>query len=373
MRGHWQQVAATLDEPAFERDGFLAFLTFHDVGQYVYWRMKNAKATAYLPAWLVMHLVALDARRPDRSHCMREALKESVSAAEAQGIEPIHLKGFHLAFDFYGEADARRMRDIDLLVKADDFARMRRLLRQLGYRDRNRSFIPAALRTHFTHAIEMQRQDVVIDLHRSLRVRPAYRIDMNQVWKARRRWTIEGGRPAPLSVLSDPDTLRLLLISIIQDIEIGKARAKSLVDLYSVVERLGANINWPRFLQAQVEANLLGIAVNALAILLMLCECGDRFPELRETIAQRRHLVKVRNRAHALDLVGSPKHTPRNREWYLDIYPGNKTAYLLWLVAGMMVKPGLLEHLKQFLLAISWRAGRGHGKSASAAETPSEM
>lgn len=369
MRDDWEHVTTTLNDPEFERDGFLAFLTFHDVGQYFYWRMKSGNAAAHLPAWLVMHLVALNARERDRFHLMREALLESVSAAEAHGIELIHLKGFHLALEFYGQACARRLRDLDLLVKPHDFVRMRRVLTQLGYRDRDRPLGFAALQTHFTHAVEMQRQDVVIDLHQSLRVRPAYRIDMNRIWRARRQSAMGEDFPAALSVLSDPDTLCLLMISVIQDVELGNVRAKNLVDLFSVVERLDADIDWPRFLEARAAENLLEISVNALAVLLMLCECDDRFPKLSDTIAKRLHLVKILDRAHALSLVGSSKHTPQNRRWYLGVYPGNKTAYLLWLAAGIAVKPGLLEHVKHTLLFFPRLAGRGHIKRTSAAET----
>jgi hypothetical protein len=145
--------------------------------------------------------------------------------------------------------------------------------------------------------------------------------------------------------------------------------AKSVVDLFSVVERLDADINWPQFLEARDAENLLEISVNALAVLLMLCECDDRLPELRDTIAKRQHLVKVRDRAHALSLVGSSKHTPQNRRWYLNVYPGNKTAYLLWLATGVAVKPGLLEHVKHALFFFPRLAGRGHKKRTTAAET----
>ncbi len=351
-RDDWDFVSATLKTPDFDRNGFIDFLAFHDAGQYFYWCMSSGKATASLPAWLAMHLIGLGARERERSTLMSRALQDILVAAEAQGIELILLKGVHLAVRFYGSPGARRLRDLDLLARPQDFETAQNLLGKLGYRHRDRVFGSSAAQTKFTHAVEMYREDIVVDLHQSLRNRPAYRIDMEKIWSRRKLCAIGGNYKGSIPVLSDCDTLSLLLLSIVQDVEIGNLRAKTLLDLYLVIDRLGQDIDWQRFLEARAAENLLEVSLNALGLLLMLFECNDRFPTLSTAVEKQRHLIRIRDRTHAFNLARNLKHTPKNRLWYLSVYPGNRWRYLVWLTAGLAVKPHLLQHMQSVFLII---------------------
>ncbi len=342
-RGDWDAVATALTAPDFQSEAFLSFLATHDLGAYLRWRIERSQASDRLPAWLVMALLGFAANDRDRSGMLGDALHELHRTAATHDIDIILLKGFHFALHFYGDIGARRLRDLDILVRPEDLPRLRAAMRALGYDDDGRPRLPAMLTSRFVHAIGLRRADVAVDLHWCFRTRPAYDIDLTRIWAATRRFPISGDSYA---VLSDEDSLLLLIVSLIADIELGKVRAKSLADLHTVVTCLEDDIDWPAFFEARRRENLLAVSVNMLAILLLVFACRDRCRRLAHAIDKHRDLIRVDDAPHALRLLAAPAHSAQNRLWFFRLYPGSTIRYLFWLAAGMLVKPDLGRHLQ---------------------------
>lgn len=346
-RSDWHYTASQFNQADFQPDAFIDFLVFHDLWPYLYHTIKIQQAASHYPAWLVIQLLGLNQRERGRSRQWHDALLELARAAKTEGVEIITLKGYPLAMRFYGDSSARRARDLDILVRPDDFQPICRILKTLGYRTAHAPHEPRWLRQLFAHAVEMERDGYVIDLHFCIRNRPAYNIDMDRLWHAKRPFTLAVDSEIELFTLSDEDTLLLLIVSIISDLELGHIRGKSFLDLYTIVTDLEERIDWSDFLQARREENLLAISVNVLNFVPLLFESGDRLTNLSAAIESWRHLVQVDDYQHALGLIGAPELCTQNRLWFLRLYPGSRVRYLIWLAAGILVKPGLMRHLQK--------------------------
>lgn len=90
-------------------------------------------AGADVPAAARRALAATAAREADAAGVRTAVLGEIVSALDADGIPSVALKGPALAIGFYEEPSSRPMRDLDILVAADEARRATAVLARLGF------------------------------------------------------------------------------------------------------------------------------------------------------------------------------------------------------------------------------------------------
>jgi hypothetical protein len=74
-----------------------------------------------------------------RNDAIYAQLGEVLSACHQQGLNPIALKGIHLAACYYPEPALRPMNDIDLLFKTAELPTAEALLSDLGYGGKHKS------------------------------------------------------------------------------------------------------------------------------------------------------------------------------------------------------------------------------------------
>lgn len=146
-------------------------------------------------------------------HRIREVFK----MLRKRGIEPILIKGWAAA-RFYPNPSSRFSSDIDLAVRAGDFARAEAVLKEVTFD---------------------------VDLHRELR--HLDRLDWDELFENAELVSLGS---AEIRVLRLEDHLRVLCVHWLND---GGANKEKLKDIYYALKNRPADFDWDRFLNAAGE------------------------------------------------------------------------------------------------------------------------
>lgn len=107
---------------------------------------------------------------------MEREVQPAVDALRNRGVVPVALKGFHTGRVYFDEPGARRMADVDLLVRPEQVPDAEAALREAGFiaetaalRPYKRDWVPASADPRL-HSIELshERSKWVLELHASL-------------------------------------------------------------------------------------------------------------------------------------------------------------------------------------------------------------
>ena len=261
---------------------------------------------------------AIAARRPAsgvRPEAMLDAFEDVRSALAADGIPTLQLKGLLFAERLYGDLWRRPQHDIDVLVPRRRFRPATKVLGHLGY----------ARDSYDLHSRTFLRGPVKVDLHRSLRWAPAYRVDERAVW-GQVRVAHLAGHAVPTT--SDEHTLLLLVLAIFEDVGQGMGRLKQLLDLLLLTRDVDATFDWAAFLGRRAGERVLGVSVNVLALVIDVFDAAAELPRLAEALQPYRRSVRHGSREEALRLVMAPRKDPANLAWFRRVYPGSFPLYL---------------------------------------------
>lgn len=201
----------------------------------------------------------------------------------AAGEEFLLLKGPHLAQCFYGDLGERVYEDIDLLIPVE------RAELCLDWLARELEFV-SPVRSHWlhrtlTHAKQVHRQDLDVDLHWGLRCHPSFSIDAARIWATRRTIALPGSKGAKVEVLSDEYALVLSLLGIFDDLSRLESPVKGMIDAFLVLRRVDAETDWSSFLARRRAEGLDLIVADVLAMLLDLFEARPLLPALAASLA----------------------------------------------------------------------------------------
>jgi len=114
-----------------------------------------------------------------------------------QGLDVLPLKGPALSLELYGDPALRTCKDLDLLVRIDDFSRAEALLVEQGFtagaiNDSERRFL---------------RDGISVELHFDITSPQIYRFDLEGIWSRSRRVYFRG---APMHTMSHDDLVLFL-------------------------------------------------------------------------------------------------------------------------------------------------------------------
>ncbi|MEO6026628.1 MAG: nucleotidyltransferase family protein, partial [Candidatus Binatia bacterium] len=249
------------------------------------------------------------------------AFDEAQEALAAARVPVLLFKGFYLAERLYGGVDHRPQSDVDLLVHRGDFRRAGRVLRRLGYRVARGDI----------HSKDLVRGTIKLDLHRFLRWAPALHVDEEALWTSAIETAAAG---VTFRTLSDEYTLVALALAAFENLGQGMERLKQLFDLWLLMRALDATFDWEGFLRRREPENLLAIVVNVFAFVVDVFDARGELPRLAQSLAARRELVAIDDRATALALLAAPRKDRDNLLWFGRVYPGSMTLYLAWFWYG---------------------------------------
>ena len=344
IMGRWADARGCLAGSGLSSDDFSLFVAQHDIAPYLSWRLGTAGGFAELPGWVRVSLMAFHRRDKEHREQLLTGLQQISAAAGQAGIDFLLLKGPCLSQRYFNSLEARRICDLDLLAPPSQGPAMENLLEELGFSGEARPAFRSRWHTYFVHAREFFNQHYSVDLHTAIRVRPAYQIDHQAIWQECQTDIING---TAVQAPSDQHNLLILLLSIAGDLELGKLRMKSLVDLQAVTAIIESHGEWDVFFQKRDAESLESIAVNILTLLLQVLPRSCEFPRLMLALDRRRGLrVPCTDKScHSL-LTASP-FSVSNRQWFLSIYPGSQLYYLLWLAMGIPFKKGFFSAIKR--------------------------
>ncbi len=244
---------------------------------------------------------------------------EVQAAFRRDGVDCMLLKGAYFAHRLYGDLNRRAQYDVDLVVRRSDFRKASRTLRVLGYVERWRDL----------HSVTWKRDAAHIDLHSCFRNVPVYHLDEERIWRDGIPYAIAG---VSFRTPSDEDALVLLALSLFQDVGLGSAKLKQLVDANLLAASIDEGFDWPRFFGRRRPEGTLAIAVNVLDLVLRVFDAASSLTRLASALAPYREMLVVSEREHALALLFAERGAVANKAWFFQVYPGSIARYWLWLL-----------------------------------------
>jgi len=326
---------STLEKaPDFDAGAFEAFLTYHNLLDWVAPAFANERAASLLPEAFRRSVADHRAARLVRNEVL---LRESVQirdAFAAAGIEPLFLKGLYFGQRFYGDVNRRYQSDVDVFVRSARLEEALTALGQIGFDVETTGFgvtvrqrlgkIRGRRPETAEHAVTVRRGPTKVDLHWCLSSRSLRRIAEGPLWAARRRFVLEGHE---FETLSDGDTLMFLLVSICGDLRRGACRAKHFLDLQLMLNALEPALDWDRFCAQRRREGVLRACVNVLDVFLTVWDRAGELPATARAVAGRQRLLEVYSDEEAFALVERPRGNAENRTWFSRVYPRSELRY----------------------------------------------
>ena len=240
-----------------------------------------------------------------------------IAALDGAGVPAIVLKGLCFAQRLYGGIGRRLQFDLDLLVRAGDFARACATLRRSGARPAN----------YDAHSRTFTLEGVKVDLHNRLTRAPAFRIDEAACWHSAMDQALDG---VTVRTLSDEWALVQLLHAAFEDLGQGTARLRQLMDGFLLLRQLDRVMDWDAFFAQRHREDFDRVAINVLALMTTIFDGDAEWPRLAAAIDRRAALVVDSSRSQARTLLSAPRKHPANFRWFASLYPGSLAAYLAW-------------------------------------------
>jgi hypothetical protein len=295
----------------------------------------SALPNSHLPAETIAALTDLMRQRGEDQNALHRqlcfAISEIQPALAQEGIRWRLIKGPRLQYDYYGPL-AREYFDLDIVVPKDQFAGARRVLARLGWNPHKRGLIPLTLVRPFEHGLGLKRGEVLVDLHWSLRVRPAYRIDEHRVFAPARTLDYAG---INVPVLDSEYDLTICLLSIAHGIERNRVVLRDAIDLYTILISVDAIICWETFFQERHREGTKGICVSLLADAVFWLDEKNYLANLRRELGKMECLRLSTEVNHLKNCICLKNAKETGWRWYLSVYHGGKSLY--WLHKSLSV------------------------------------
>ena len=308
-------------------DDFVRFVYQHRLQLLVFSLLQRSPVQQWLPRRSLQQLKVFCLRQWVVQEALVSELATLSAILTAAGQEFILLKGPYVAARFCGGIDRRGFSDLDLLIKIENLEAVKCLLSLHGYVQKSTILISQALTTHFTHAFDFAKSDVIVDLHWLLSANAAHELDYDAIWQQRESFVL---RNQQYSVLSDEYEVVFNLISIFKDLERGAGRLKQLVDLYYILTTVNRRLAWETFLEHRKREKILRISVNILAFFFGLFNCQDKFPELSSAVARHQQVIKIVSPGYVGTLLESSPGALRNKLWAAGLYECPRFHVLVW-------------------------------------------
>jgi hypothetical protein len=286
-------------------------------------------------------IAALESRRREwtkRSQGILAELEDLTERFAAAGQRFMLLKGPYLASRFYGAWDGREFVDLDLLVPTADRERTFRLLAEAGYSPKSRVILDSRLTCYFVHAFDFSSARAKVDLHWCLSRHPSFHIGEDAIWAGRQSHVLRGHW---YDVLSDEHEVLLAILSLLRDMERGKAKVKNVVDLLCILSALDARLDWDAFFAARRRDGTLGPAVNILALCIEVADARDAVPRLHGTLARHADHRVVVPVAQSPLLFEPALGGLGNKLWCARVYDGSPLTAFAWWAASLPFRMGV--------------------------------
>ena len=315
-----QFLARKIDLPSLA-----SFLYEEQLDIYFLALMEDQRLLKLLPRTMREQLLWLRGDQQKRNRSLLETLSRLQSILAQAGVQTLQLKGLPLAQRYWGGVERRFCWDLDLLVRTRDRSRAIDALESAGYTTTSPALIPRKLVYRLSHAVEISKGDLPVDLHWSFRQRPGFAIDYDAVWARRERW--HDGE-LDCDIPSAQDSLLIMLLGIAQDAERGHCRYRKLWDIYLWLQ-LERDFDWEAFCRRCGDEGVEVLCLNMLALTLLALDCEEGFPGLRSLLDSRKNMVSC-SAADVSRVLGRSRQHLANRLWFARLQQVPAWRYVGW-------------------------------------------
>ena len=329
VRGDLDAVARLARADGFDADRYADFAADHQLAGFVHASIEGTPVQASLSTAARERLAGAFVRQWATNERLAQELRELTQAFDSAGRPFILLKGLHFAIAYCGGTDRRGMSDLDILVRRSDLSRAVSLLGRRGYVRCSRALLGRTVSSLFTHAYELERNCIPLDLHWALVNHPSYRIDYDDVWNRRRRFDADG---AQVYVLDDEHALTFQVLAIAKDLELGTVTLKAFADLYAITRAFDSKEAWEPFFAARIRERTARSAAAVLSLMLSVLQAGGRFPKLDAC------LERAAPRPAPLGLIerlATRNRSVRDRLWALQLYEASALGVAAWWAVSL--------------------------------------
>ena len=245
-----------------------------------------------------------------RNNAIYEQLGEVLTACQKQALQPIALKGIHLAACYYEEPALRPMNDIDLLFRPEELLAAENMLEELAYSGKHKAADLGPGVTKHTSTFRRSDEEAktpnpylsagagrTVEPHTSLE-ESWFGLKINitpGVWERSEKATLQG---LPSQVLSAEDLLLHLCVHFCFHLIMGAPSMVQLTDLLIVTQ--AQKVDWAAFIELARRQQAAPYALAALKLAERLLAAPIP-PEITAELAQTTP-ANLRNYIESLDL-----------------------------------------------------------------------
>jgi hypothetical protein len=277
-----QAVRRALSSPAADVRRFLRFAHGDRLAGFAYGALGRLATSGILsPDLLATAKATALSERLRTDHLLTE-LRRLGQMIEGSGVRALFLKGPLFVRRFYRDQYARSAADLDLFVRARDLAAVEALLHRAGYVPQFRVVLSRRLSRYFVHHLEFRWNQIPLDVHWVFQRHFTFAIDYERVWNTTTYVELEGHR---YEVVAAEYELVLQVLGIMTDLQVGKLKLRSLIDVHRVVQALDGSVDWNEFLARCARERILRPTVYVLALVLEMLDCWRDFPDLATAVS----------------------------------------------------------------------------------------
>jgi hypothetical protein len=297
----------------------------HRAGPFLAARLKDSAAWEALPKAARERLnKSADLQAAAARDCLAH-LAELQGILGNAGCRHLVLKGPELGMRFFGGADARGYRDVDVLVEEQDREKACSALEKAGYHRLSRWLLGGGISSRFNHAVDYRKADRLLDLHWCVSRAPGVGIETHALFV--RSVSVEIGAQV-FQVLSPEDELSVLLISTFADIQRGYLRLQSFIDIAQVMKFL-PETGWSAFLQRQSSQRTEGMSRAVLALVISLFELEPLHPALLDSLGA------LPSKKDAMSVLLPSPGGRLAKRWSLPHLPVDPLHYSIWWLTSL--------------------------------------
>ena len=233
-----------------------------------------------IPKNIQTQLQAYSQIKTARNLFLSKKLCQLIKLFDNSNIKVISFKGAVLAASAYQDLTKREFCDIDLIIKQEDFFRVKDILTSQGYQPRNQQQLWGQVFTNKDDSIH-------IDIHRQLA--PScfpYRVDFEQLWQRCETVSILNQQ---VNNLSPEDSLLILCLQIVKDAHYRQEKLKQVYDIAQLIHN--QKLDWEVVIKRARDLGSERLLLFGLGIVNRLLQV--KIPEELQQKIQKDLIVKL--------------------------------------------------------------------------------
>jgi len=212
-----------------------------EVFPFLYYSLNKAGLLNFIPEEIFVKIKSYYYANLKRNLSIEKELFSLLELANRLGISVIPFKGFNLMLFLYPDPGLRAMVDVDLLVKKNEFEKIRCLLNQKGFYSNLKTISKEYLQKHEIcfSKILLPNLPLFIEIHCSLVPARPYTINLPYLWQRAQEITVHNQK---LASLSPEDTFLSLVLHLRRHTR--RLTLKFIVDIAELLNKNQGTLDW---------------------------------------------------------------------------------------------------------------------------------